>query len=107
VNPGILSCVCVSALRGWFAVWKWDKRTFLMNNDKDLDLIIKHTAEKIREQKFDEAIKPTLGLLFGIFASIVMIFSGNTFLGFLGLIGLISYIFTIFWTWKRYYESAK
>ena len=75
--------------------------------NKDLDLIIKHNAEKIRQQYFEEAVKLTIysPLAIGIF--IVMIFSGNTFLGFLGLIGLISYIFTIFWTWKRYYESAK
>ena len=106
MNPGILSCVCVSALRGWFAFEKWDDSTFLMNNDKDLDLIIKHTAKKIREQKFDEAIKPTLGLLFGIFASIVMIFSGTSW-GILGLIGVVVSGFCLFFIWNDVIESFK
>ena len=106
VNPGILSCVCVSAFRGWFAVGKWDKSTFIMTN-KDFDLIIKHNAEKIRQQYFEEAVKVTISSPLVIGICIVMIFSGNTFLSFLGLIGLISYVFTIFWNWKRYYESAK
>jgi len=107
VNPGILSCVCVSALRGWFAVWKWDKKTFLMNNEKDLDLIIKHTAAKIRQKQFDEAVKLTINYIVGIVLCIAMMFSGNSTLAVLGLIGVVACGFIIVWIWKTVNETMK
>jgi len=78
-----------------------------MNNDKDLDLIIKHTAQKIREKKVSEAVKLTINYIVGIVLCIAMMFSGNSTLAVLGLIGVVACGFIIVWYWTTVNEEMK